>query len=67
MVTEVRHKERYGFVGVRLVKGQIDLLDECVKATGQTRTELIREALAGFLPSLQQSLQSKGGDSEKVG
>lgn len=66
MVTEVEHKERYGFVGVRLIKGQLDLLDECVRLTGQNRTDLIREALAGFLPNLVQSFGVRGTADEKI-
>lgn len=56
----LRHSDRYGFVGVRLVKGQIELLDKCVTLTGQTRTDLVREALARFLPDLHSQLKDRG-------
>lgn len=64
MQDELKHKDRYKYVGVRLSNGQVELLDECCKLTGQTRTDLIRESLAGFLPPLFTRL--RGGQREKV-
>lgn len=54
---ELKHISRFQFVGVRLSRGQVALLDACVTLTGQTRTDLIREALSGFLPRLHQRLK----------
>lgn len=58
------HKDRFRFVGVRLSNGQVNLLDICAALSGQTRTDLVREALAGFLPKLYHGL--KGEDDETL-
>lgn len=52
------------FVGLRVIRSQVELLDRCCKLTGQTRTDLVREALAGFLPRLYQRLT--GGSDEAI-
>ena len=54
---DLTHTDRFGFVGVRLSNGQIKVLDECVRLTKQTRTELIREALSSFLYKLHAELK----------
>jgi len=51
----VLHSKPYILKGSRkgiflvLAKGQVDRLDELAKATGQSRSELIREAITVFL------------------
>ena len=55
----LRHADRYTMITVRLTKGQLRQLDELASLFGQTRTELIRECIQGYLPTLR-------GYAEKV-
>lgn len=61
----INAEERLEFLGVRIVKGQAELLDECVRLSGQSRTDLVREALAMYLPNLFREL--KGEATNEVG
>lgn len=61
---EERQPPRYRFVGVRLIRGQVELLDACVALTKQTRSDLIREALAGFLPRLYAQVKDNSNEQK---
>lgn len=66
MEIQVKSKERFVSVSLNLISGQAEMLEKVVELTGQTRTELIREALAMYLPSLYLRLIGKGDNSNEV-
>lgn len=66
METQIKSKERFTSVTLNLITGQAEMLDKVSELTGQTRTDLIREALAMYLPNLYLRLTGKGGDSNEV-
>ena len=51
--------DRYTLISVRLPVGQIDVLDECERLTGQNRTDLIREAISSYIYPLCIRLRDK--------
>lgn len=42
---------------VRISKGQKKVLDECVRLTGQTQTDLIKESITSYLYPLYKRLK----------
>ena len=66
METRVKSRERFVSVTLNIISGQAEMLEKVVELTGQTRTELIREALAMYLPSLYLRLTGKGVNSNEV-
>lgn len=53
------HDNRYKHVGLRLSVGQINILAELEELTGQTKTDLIREALTSYLYPLYKRLKEE--------
>jgi len=55
---ELRHADRYTIITVRLIKGQLRQLDELANLFGQTRTELIRESIRGYMSVLLRNAEA---------
>lgn len=61
---KIRHLQNCTHVTVRLSQGQYSVLTELVPLTGQTKTDLIREAISAHLYPLYQRLKHKESEEE---
>lgn len=52
-------------VNVRLLQAQADLLDDCSKLSGQSKSELVREAIMVHLLPLHDRLKALAGQREE--
>lgn len=53
-------QETKDFIGIRILPSQRDILDKLSKATGQSISELIREAITVYIYSLYNRLKAEG-------
>jgi|GEM_PF-4282397 len=64
---EKKKSDRFVSVTLNIVAGQAEILDRISQITGQTRTDIIREALAMYLPNLYIRLTSKENNQNEMG